>query len=158
MIQVNGKPATALISAAPEDKIQKPQNAEKCLLVAYFLGLGWTQREAAKAAGVGDRTVRDWMGCSWWQSVEIAAHQKFMRRLTGRTKESLLNLVNGCEPATVRFAAERLLPELKPAEQTLNVRGELVWLLTKLPDEELDRLNDMDDTELRHAVRRLAAN
>ena len=46
--------------------VSRPNDWDKAISVAYLRMIGHTQEEAAKGAGVGIRTSREWERSLWW--------------------------------------------------------------------------------------------
>ena len=46
--------------------VQKPHDWDKAVSVAYLRLRNDSQADAAKSAGVGERTVRRWENSEWW--------------------------------------------------------------------------------------------
>lgn len=120
----NGKVAD-VETAVLGDQVEQPHDPEKPLLLAYWIGLGATVRRAAEAAGISERTARSWRTCSWWPDVVAEAHSRWLGELRQETKSSLVDLVKMREAPTVRFAAERLIPELAPPKQQVHLEVDL---------------------------------
>ena len=102
--------------AGPKDPVRRPHNWEKAISVAYLRLLGATQEVSAKQAGVGERTLRTWEGCSWWADAIAEARQRWLRGGDAAAMRGLSKaLASETEyAATARWWAERRMPELKP--------------------------------------------
>ncbi len=48
------------------DVVKRPQSWDKAVSVAYLRLLSWSQEGAAKAAGIGVRTLRRYEISDWW--------------------------------------------------------------------------------------------
>jgi hypothetical protein len=101
------------VIAAEGDPIQKPHEPEKAVLAAYFLSVGAKIVDAAMGAGVSERTLHYWRSCSWWPEMEAEAHRRWLSEVKAEARAALKDLVKLREATTVRFAAERLLPEFR---------------------------------------------
>lgn len=102
---------------------QRPQDWAQAVLAAYWIGLGFTDAESATLSGCGTRTVGRWKVSEWWPQAEAEAHRRFLTVMSAETKRSVLDVVRDRnpltrDPATIRWAAERLIDGLaKPAEK-----------------------------------------
>jgi hypothetical protein len=109
--------------AESTDPVQGPMDREKALSAAYLRLTGCTQAEAASAAGVGERTLRTWETCSWWGEIKAEASGRWLDGLRTKTRKAIERLIDGLEPATVRFAAERIMDEFQPPKQRAELSG-----------------------------------
>lgn len=122
--------------ATSDDSTKKPQNRAKALSAAYLRSIGLSQKQAAKLAGVGDRTLRTWEHCSWWPAIVAESHALWLSGIQFKTKKSLARLIDDQEPATVRFAAERLLEGLEPPTQRTDLKTGPITIRVVYADEE----------------------
>lgn len=107
-------------SAVSSDPVKKPQKPDLAQAACVLRLLGYSQEKAAETAGVSVRQLIEWEKCSWWADYEAEAHRRWLRGLAETTRVALPKHVKE-DPATARFAAERLFPELNPPK----VRAEL---------------------------------
>ena len=49
------------------DPVSRPQDWDKVLLAAHLWLTLTTQKEAAKGAGIGERSLQRWITCRWWK-------------------------------------------------------------------------------------------
>jgi hypothetical protein len=99
--------------------IKKPQDWEKAVSVAYLRAIGHTQIEAAKGAGCGVRTLREWEQSAWWKDAMAEARGRWLQGVEAFTRRGILSaLTDQNEYAQMaRWAAERLIPEMKPPKR-----------------------------------------
>ncbi|HSW29281.1 MAG TPA: hypothetical protein VLH75_07265 [Longimicrobiales bacterium] len=123
----------------PHDRIGKPRDWSKAVLAAYIRLTGSTIAEAAKGAGISDRTLTDWEGCSWWaDACHEATQDRWLQHLLSRAKRTLFREVD-TDGRTALQVIERLEPRLAPPK----VRGEFTNLDVDpedLTEEELVRI------------------
>lgn len=111
-------------------------------MVARDRLLGATIKEAAKAHGLSESTIRGWEKRAWFGAAQDRARKEWFSGLTGKSLQSLEAHVEKDGKLALQVA-ERLVPELAPAPQALEIRGLLARLdVDKLPDWAIDRLAD----------------
>ena len=110
--------------AHSSDPVQKPHSWDKAVSASYLRLLGGTQEGVAESVGIGVRTLIRWEKCSWWPQVEAEATSRWLAGLRGKAMGALDDLVDIREPATVRFVAERAIPEMAPPKIRQEVTGE----------------------------------
>lgn len=85
--------SAAVVLAELPDPIGRPQDWDKAVSAAYFRALGASQKVAARAAGCGERTLRDWEACSWWPDAHAEAVVRWRSDLTAEARRSLLRAI-----------------------------------------------------------------
>jgi hypothetical protein len=107
----------------PEDDTQAPHDWDKAVSVAYLRLQGASQEAAGNAGGVTRDTVGRWESCSWWPDALAEASRRWLSGLAVNVRNSLVKLTDSKapEPATVRFAAERIIPGLEPPTNRTDV-------------------------------------
>ena len=130
------------------DPIGVPRDREKAMSVAYLRTLGSTQEEAAKAAGVDPRTVGRWEACSWWPDVLREAAERWLAGAIGKARKALLDALDEPDGLLALKVLERVVPELAPASQRMELRGALAGLdLNQLPDDLVARIAQGENIE-----------
>lgn len=142
------------ISADKSDPVKRPRSWDKALKAAGMRLLGASQAEAAKTAGIGERTLQRYEKCSWWPEAEKQAREKWLDDVRAAAYRSLLKLVRGTDemdpdPKTVRWTLERIDEQFIPPKQRIeqDVTADVTERddsdnmdLSKLDDEDLDEL------------------
>ena len=97
-----------------------PKQRSKAVSAAYIRALGATQKEAASALGVSDRTIRAWESDGEWEGIKREAHDKFLKELAAKTRRALLESLDDPQSraATARFLAPRVLPEFSSGSES----------------------------------------
>ena len=106
--------------AENRDPVRAPRNRDKALRAAYFRLIGYSLRDAASSANIGTRTLERYESCSWWQDLLAEADRKYLSELTAKSRQSLLKGVEKDSSLALRVV-ERLIPELAPPAQRMNV-------------------------------------
>lgn len=106
-------------------KIGKPRDWEKAVSVAYLRSIDYTQKEAAEAAGVGERTIQHWEKQPWFGEAIMEAHSRWLAGVATGARRGILRAFKDPEEyaRTARWAAERVFPELAPPKQRVGVTG-----------------------------------
>ncbi len=96
--------------------------------------------EAAKEHGISVNAIRTWQKREWWGLAQEQARKEWFGGLTGKSLKSIEAHVEKDGKLALQVA-ERLVPELAPAPQAMEIRGLLARLdVDKLPDWAIDRL------------------
>jgi len=105
-------------------KSKGPSDREAAASVAYLRICGSTQKEAAEAVGISERTVRNWELSDWWSEIEAEASRRWLKGASAQARRALHSFA-ATDPATARFLGERLIPELAPPRlrQSLKLTG-----------------------------------
>lgn len=102
--------------------------------------LGATVKECATQHGIKEATIKGYEKKAWWGLAQDRARKEWFSGLTGKSLQSLEKHVEKDGKLALQIA-ERLVPELAPAPQALEIRGLLARLdVDKLPDWAIDRL------------------
>jgi len=126
------------------DPVARPSSYDKAISVAYLRLLGATQLEAAKAAGLSTATIQRYEICSWWPDILAEAGRRWLAGVTCGTRRGLEKLIEDVDGQTVRWSAERLIPEFAPPTvktdvtsggEKLPARVEVVLVRPKVPDD-----------------------
>lgn len=101
--------------------VDKPQDWDIAVSVAYLRAIGHTQEEAAKGAGCSIRTVRSWERSPFWPQAWEEAKQRWLKGVVAMTRRGLLTALNDSSEyaQTARWAAERLFPVFYPPRQKI---------------------------------------
>ncbi len=114
------EPTVDVDLAEDEDEVGRPRDWDKAVAAAYLLALGRTQEEAAKGAGVGERSLHRWVGCSWWsKAVDEAASRWLNDARTGARRTLLLAGLKGAngDANLALRVLERTEPALPPKQR-----------------------------------------
>jgi hypothetical protein len=118
-----------------------PRSRETAISVAYLRTTGSTQEEAANAAGVDRRTVQRWEHSSWWPDVQREATDRWLAGAVGKARRALLRALEDADGALALRVLERVVPELAPARQRVEVGGSVAKLnFDAMTDEQLSRI------------------
>lgn len=84
--------------------------------VAYLRLTGSTQEQAALAAGCGERTIRSWEACTWWEEATHIASQRWLQGMDAKARAALARSFDDIDQyaQTARWWAERRIGELGP--------------------------------------------
>jgi len=121
------------------DIVKKPQNWDKAVSVAYLRLLGLSQKNAAKGAGIGERTLARWELSEWWPDACAEAVDRWMQQLEIECRSTIMAAVKSGDVATAVKMLERIDKRLAPPRQQLGVQhsGDLRRSVRDLSDEEL---------------------
>lgn len=128
---------TVLVVASTPDRRRPPKNWDKPVAAAYFRALGASQKVAARAAGVGERTLRDWESCSWWPEVQREALARWHVNIGAEARRSLLRAVKD-DGKLALDVLERLDPRLAKKELPVSRVQEMLTDTIRAIREELD--------------------
>lgn len=96
------------------------QNRERRILAAYLrVELGGSYEKVGEALGVNAETVRRWTKRDDWDEMCKVAHARWVTEMRGKTQARLMAEIEkgDADQKTLRFAAERLIPEMAAPEQ-----------------------------------------
>jgi len=104
-----GKPAT---SEGPKDR---PRTWDSWVSAAFLRALGVTQKDAARASGIGLRTLCRYEKDPRWPLAVAEAEERWLQGLDTHVRQRLLEALSG-EPddRLLMWYAERRFPELAP--------------------------------------------
>lgn len=103
---------TKLVPTGDASAVVKPQDWDKAISAAYFRALGASQKVAAEAAGVGERTLRAWESSSWWPEAKREAVARWHVKLTAASRRGLLKAVRAGDGKLALDVLERVDPGL----------------------------------------------
>lgn len=125
----------------PADCVAAPRDRETAVSCAYLRLTGSSQAEAAKAAGVDPRTLGRWESCSWWPAIQREAGERWLAGAAAKARRSLLAALEEPDGRLALSVLERLVPELAPARQRVELKGSLKRIeLRRMPNEAIDRI------------------
>jgi len=107
--------------------VQRPRDWDQAISVAYLRMLGTTQEIAGTSAGVSERTVSTWEGSDWWPHAVAEARHRWLRNVDAATMSGVLDWLKDKTAegaATVRWAAEKRIPEFLPPKQRHVIEGD----------------------------------
>lgn len=132
--------ATHILGGNRLSDLTPPEDFEKAVLVARDRLLGATVKECATQHGLKESEIRTWEKRAWWGAAQDRARKDWFSGLAGKSLQSLEKHVEKDGKLALQIA-ERLVPELAPAPQAVEVRSLLARLdVDKLPDWAIDRL------------------
>ena len=107
--------------------------------MAYLRLVGLTQEKAAKAAGIGERTLRRYELCEWWPEACREAVDRWMHQLEIEARSTVMRAVKEGDVATAWKVLERIDRRLAPPRQLHGIehRGEILTAARQMSDEEL---------------------
>ncbi len=107
--------------------------------MAYLRLVGLTQEKAAKAAGIGERTLRRYELCEWWPEACREAVDRWMHQLEIEARSTVMQAVKEGDVATAWKVLERIDRRLAPPRQLHGVEhsGDLTRSVREMSDEEL---------------------
>lgn len=140
-------------SAVSEDPVDRPRDWDKCVSVAYLLAIGSNVKAAARAAGVGERTVHRWRTCSWWPQAEVEARRRWLNDASNKARGVVLRAIDSGDVTTAWKLLERTEPSLQ-AKALVEHRGSVSigHLLATMTGAELEALEAMPDDQLVEAL------
>ena len=95
------------------DAVGKPQNWDKAVSVSYLRLIGLTQKKAAKAAGMGERTLRRFELSEWWPDACGEAVDRWMQQLAIECRTTIMAAVKAGDVVTGGMATVYLPADLK---------------------------------------------
>ena len=88
-----------------------PIKKTEALMVARLRLLGATQVEAAKAAGVCERSVAGWEAAEWWPEFQEQARTSVHDQVEAFALRTVLEAARDGDAGTARWVLERLRPK-----------------------------------------------
>ena len=121
------------------DVVEKPRDWDKAVSVAYLRLIGQTQENAAKGAGIGERTLRRYELSDWWPDACAEAVERWMQQLAIECRTTILAAVKDGDVQTAVKMLERIDRRLAPPRQTHGIEhsGEVTTPVREMSDEEL---------------------
>lgn len=93
-------------------------------MAAYVTLIGGSAEAAGEAAGCSERAVRSWRHSPWWQDALDEAEERWLNEAKAAARNGLLYVLSQRDPATIRWALERLVDELAPPPRRVSVMGD----------------------------------
>ena len=124
----------------PADKLHR--NWAKVVQAAYFRSLGATQREAAKAAGCGERTVRGWEADhELWSMALETARELWASEVDAAARGRVLQAIrNEDDTQTARWWLERTDERLAARKQENPILIQVLQYVNQLPPETVEEV------------------
>jgi hypothetical protein len=92
------------------DPVSRPQDWDKVLLAAHLWLTLTTQKEAAKGAGIGERSLQRWITCRWWKQACSEVEGQWTHDLVRESRRTLLHSVRHGDADKAFKVLERLDP------------------------------------------------
>ncbi len=107
--------------------------------MAYLRLIGQSQAAAAKAAGLGERTLRRYELSDWWPDACGEAVERWMQQIEIEARTTVMTAVKEGDVVTAMKVLERLDKRLAPPRQLHGVAhsGEVTTSVREMSDEEL---------------------
>ena len=96
------------------DAVGKAQDWDKAVSAAYLRLTGLTQKQAAKSAGIGFRTLQRWEVSPWWPDACHEASDRWLKGLVEVSQRTLYGAIDGGDANLAFKVTERRIPELAP--------------------------------------------
>lgn len=105
--------------ATTQAEAERPRNWDQWVTAAFLRLLGVTQKDAARAAGVGLRTLCRYEADPRWPQAVLEAQERWLKGLDGQVRRKLLEALSGDpDDRLLMWYAERRFPQLaQPAIQ-----------------------------------------
>lgn len=103
--------------------VDRPRDWDTAVSAAYIRVIGGTQKQAAAAAGCGERSIRDWENSDFWEAAKKEAADRWLNGVVAHSRKTLIHHFEGEEgdPNLALKLLERLDNRLLPPK----VRSEL---------------------------------
>ena len=88
--------------------VERPRDWQKATAVAYLRLVGLTQIDAAKGAGIGERTLRRYEVSPWWPEACAEAVGRWMQQLEIECRITLLASIKNGDAVAALKVLERL--------------------------------------------------
>ena len=99
------------------DGVGKPRDWDKAMSAAYLRLIGLSQEEAAKGAGVGERSLQRWEVSDWWPKACEAAADRWIQQLGIECRTTVMIAVKNGDAQTAVKMLERIEKRLAPPRQ-----------------------------------------
>lgn len=128
----------ANLSAAAKD-MDLPPNWHKWLMAAYMRQLGATQEEAASAAGVCERTIRNWEArADLWDLAVQQSRKLWANEVTAAARARVLAAIRSEQDTdTARWWLERTDEDLAPPKQRVESQHKHLHGVVELPAQDM---------------------
>ena len=97
--------------------VGKARDWDNAISVAYLRLCDGSQEDAAKAVGVGVRTVRRWENSDWWPEACREAESRWLKGLVFISMQTVFKAIEGGDAALAFKVAERHIKALAPPSQ-----------------------------------------
>lgn len=134
----------------------RPADWDKAVSAAYMRLLGASQEASAKGVGLSRRTLIRYEASDWWPDAQAEADRRWLADVTAATKARLLQTLRESDDlGGLLRVAERLIPDLRPGPTQHDVTVTIQQRIQELSPDELERLEQLPDDELRQELKRL---
>ena len=119
--------------------VEKPRDWDKAVSVSYLRLVGLTQKKAAKAAGIGERTLARWELTEWWPEACREAVDRWMQQLAIECRTTIMAAVKAGDVVTAVKMLERIDKRLAPPRQSHGIEhsGGIATSVREMSDQEL---------------------
>lgn len=119
--------------AGYDDPVDKPRDWDKAVSAAYLRLIGQSQKDAATGAGVGQRSLRRWETCSWWEDARDEARDRWLNDLVAESRATLFRVVQEGDGLRAMQILERMDPKMAPPAQKLQHSGRIEGGVLRVP-------------------------
>lgn len=124
-------------SAASNQTTKAPRSWSQALQYARFRALGRTQVQAAKEAGISERTAVTWEASAWWEECRREGLKAITTDMEQAARDTILAAIRNGDAQTARWLLERTDSTFAPPKQRQSLE-----LSTSLGDVDFDALTD----------------
>lgn len=96
--------------------VEEPRDWDTAVAAAYIRVIGGTQKQAAAAAGCGERTLRDWENSDFWERAKQEAADRWLNGVVAHSRKTIIQHLEGPDgdPNLALKLLERLDDKLLP--------------------------------------------
>lgn len=102
------------VPAVKRDVVGAPHSWDKAVSYAYLRLIGQSQVEAAKGAGVGERTVVRWELSDWWPKALAEASDRWLNDVEAASRVTVLAAIKSGNATLAWEVLQRRDPKLSP--------------------------------------------
>ena len=106
-----------MIMAGILNAVGKPRDWDKAVSAAYLRLIGRSQEEAAKHAGVGERTLQRYEVSEWWPQACREAESRWLKGLVFISQQTLFKAIEAGDANLAFRVTERHIKALAPPSQ-----------------------------------------
>ena len=124
---------------------------DRWLSAAYLRMTGASQRPAAKAVGVSERTLRRWEADKRWPTACAEARGRWLHGVEIEARAGLARGLQNDQDGHLSFKVlQRLDPDFAPPRERAQMdwRFEFLERVSAMPTSEIERLEKADDAEI----------
>jgi hypothetical protein len=141
--------------ATAVETVIKPQDWGKAVSVAFLWLVIGTQKGAAEAAGIGERTMNRWVISPWWPDACAEAKQRWLSHLTLESMRTLIRKVSEGDADKAWDVLQQFDDDFRPRPKEVRVLGVLAFV-EQLADETVRHIMGMPEAERRGELVKLA--